>query len=372
MAYQVTALESFAYLADNVPSWLNKIDRLVAHTTAKHAEYVAEYERVAGDLPLPSRKRKNSSIHSLRPSDIDRPLKRPAAAPAVDGRGSSNDHVVSESKKVAPAAPVNHTHEQHPEDDDGNCMRPRPTVIISYDSLSQELFSDLVQDIGSGRNMVRKGRMSELMKGRLGSLGLAGRLSRIQAGVGAGLRGVGAYSKTQASEASSPFDRIDRELESAQSAAENGAYQMLRIGSASADLACTRERFEVIIKMSREEVERLKKEPAEEDQGEEEEEEEEGEEESVCVDFHPPELGDPVSKPAPPSEPAPPAPTEPAQPEPAPVPAAMSTSERPVEVQDKDKDGLASPAIEVDDNVSESSFEIDVSAIRARRMCGYR
>src|SRR5436190_14733759 len=83
--HTVDSLQCFTYLTDNVPSWITKLSDLAAHTTAKRAEFTAEYSKLANMIRKP-RRRKNSSTHSIRPDDL-----RPSIEGNTDGSNMDTD-----------------------------------------------------------------------------------------------------------------------------------------------------------------------------------------------------------------------------------------------------------------------------------------
>src|SRR5438045_3138919 len=69
----VDSLQCFTYLKENVPSWITKLSDLAAHTTAKHAEFTADYSKLT-NMDNKPRRRKNSSTQSIRPDDMRSPM----------------------------------------------------------------------------------------------------------------------------------------------------------------------------------------------------------------------------------------------------------------------------------------------------------
>ncbi|KKZ60136.1 hypothetical protein EMCG_05161 [[Emmonsia] crescens] len=302
----VDVLQCFTFISDKAPSWVTRITDLAAHTKAKHAEFTAEYARLAasgnGAITKP-RRRKNSSVHSIQPDDM-----HPSINAAVSKKGSKKDSKKEDENQEA-AVIVEETTEDYmdpmtllrmskhyPNDVNqrkrniatsksagtDRIVRPRQLVVVHYDSETQSSLEQLVRDIGGARNNIRKGRMSQMMKSGFGFkfLDAANRgKPPIGGGSGAGARNpLDPLSKpTKSLCKETAFDLVDKQLELAQSLCETAAHQFLRCGDCALELEKAKERFSTVLDLARVEVERLKKEAEAEKERKKEEAEKEKE-----------------------------------------------------------------------------------------------
>lgn len=141
--------------------------------------------------------------------------------------------------------------------------------MIYYDSAIQEEFGVLVRNIGSARNNIRKGKANATFKTRMASIGREhgpSDLPKLLKDRDGSLLVKGHDFE--------PFERVDRDLEAAQSFCEVGAHQFLREGNCREEIRGIRERFESCLKIAEQHVAKLEidrqKEVEEEKQKEEE------------------------------------------------------------------------------------------------------
>lgn len=309
----IDAFQCFTSISDNVPSWITRVTELAAHTSRKHAEYSAEFTRLASShshLSSTQRRRKNSSVHSIRPgSDL---LLKPTGA-AEDAPPSN---VSGDNTSLA--------------------VRVRRQLIIYYDSHTQAELEQIVRDIGCARNCLRKGKMSQLMRDSTKGLDMfasTGRpresFSRMQLPSLDGYRRTSANgargSTTTASmntQSESAFDFADKQLEIAQSLCETAAHQFLRSGDCAKELEDMLAKFNIVLQIATQEVTRLR------------EEKEQEVEPEVSTN----------------------------------IPLTYSSVIKPIPAADDDKlPEPGSATIEVDDTVSDSSISIDITAFRSNR-----
>ncbi|KAL1868585.1 hypothetical protein Plec18167_008176 [Paecilomyces lecythidis] len=321
-ARSMDALQSFAYLSENLPSWITRVSDLATYTAAKHAEFSAEYKKLTHVKP---RRRKNSSLHSLRPDDMN----------PTEKKGTSQKEQVPED------APAANPRKRRTEDESSvrsgedapQIIRSRHMVVVHYDGHAQKEMEQVVRDIGSARNNIRRGKMSQMVKPGGFSMSMFSKMSdpstttfgQINAAQTASelAAAVGPMRNTKKE---SPFDFADKQLELAQSLCESGAHQFLRCGDCSAELQGVQEKFRILLEMATTEVERLKEEKRLQELNKSEEEEE---------DSH----------------------QEPAKDKPTGVTAPAAENGKPP--------APGSMAIEVDDNASEESISIDLAAFRS-------
>ncbi|EEQ89000.2 uncharacterized protein BDCG_04120 [Blastomyces dermatitidis ER-3] len=283
----VDALQCFTFISENVPVWVTRITDLAVHTKAKHAEFTAEYARLAasGEAATKPRRRKNSSEHSIQPDDMH---------PSIKGAGGSNKGSQKDSKKAdeheEAVEEINEDYmdpitllrmsKHYPNDlnqrkrniatsksaGTDRIVRPRQLVVVHYDSETQLTLEKLVRDIGGARNNIRKGRMSQMMKSGFGLkfLDHAKRKSTTR-GPGEGARNP-LDTLDPPSKLGKPviketgFDLVDKQLELAQSLCESAAHQFLRCGDCVLELEKAKERFATVLELAMVEVERLEKE----------------------------------------------------------------------------------------------------------------
>ncbi|KAH8706060.1 hypothetical protein BGW36DRAFT_285236 [Talaromyces proteolyticus] len=305
MAYLPTdAFQCFTYISENVPSWITRVTELTAHTAKKHAEFSEEYKKLAL-TQQPQRPRKNSSFHSIRPGSELR------ADRALSGDEDAASAISSEGAGVL----------------------PRQQLIIYYDGHTQKELEQVGRDIGAARNSLRKGKMSPaIARGRcrepyvdltsprncfsswspeaLHSPQLANYNSiRVQA------------QPPRSTQKEDSFDFTDRHLASVQSLCETAAHRFIRCGNCSAQLKTILAKFDLVLGMAKNEVDRLNAEKQ--------------------VD-----PGDETAE----------------------LELISLAVLKPVDVAE---DGMApdpgSAAIEVDDSLSDSSVSIDITAFRSSR-----
>lgn len=319
------ALGAFFYLTDNAPVWINHVTDLAVHTAAKHAEYTEAYKKHATtDKP---RRRRNSSVCSIHTEDLFKRPNDPApSAVAVDSTQGIENHDSARAQNQSGGNPrKGGPDEADPDSADAAFVSTRHNVIIHYDGHTQKTLEDMVRNIVTARNNIRRGKMSQLpsMGFRSGMRCLPGRdppdavLSSIRS---ARNRGPPAPRKQ------TTFDLADKHLEVAHGLCESAAYQFLRAGNCEAELSSVEEKFRTLLEMATVEVQR----PQEAKQQAPSEPEAEKEE------------SEPQLPPAPVLEP-------PSKPNASPT-------------------GTATGAIEVDDASSVSTEPVDLSVFRANRM----
>ncbi|KAF3400726.1 hypothetical protein DPV78_005446 [Talaromyces pinophilus] len=307
-ANPMDALQCFTSISDSVPSWITRVTELAAHTSRKHAEFSEEFKRLAAthsQLSSLQRRRKNSSVHSIRPgSDL---LKQAGASPdATSNVSGDNASLV---------------------------VRTRRQLVIYYDSHTQAELERTVRDIGNARNSLRKGKMSQLMRKSTNGLDMFAASSRLPESIRGmqlppleGFRrranGVPTITTTNNnSQTDSAFDFADKQLDIAQSLCETAAHQFLRTGDCAKELEDMLAKFKTVLQTATQEATRLR-----------EEKEREAEQEQTN--------GSPT----------------------------YSSEFKSIHAVEDDKPPEpGSATIEVDDAVSDSSITIDITAFRANR-----
>ncbi|KAK2780937.1 hypothetical protein FQN52_009330 [Onygenales sp. PD_12] len=262
----VDPLQCFSSLSDNIPSWMTRISDLATHTAAKHAEFSAEYAKLATGEIKP-RRRKNSSVHSIRPDDL-----HPSLSERKSNRSSKENAVEEEDDAYMDPITLLRMSKHYPQEGlqrkrnmprsagTDRTMRPRQQVVVHYDSQTQSSLEQLVRDIGGARNNIRKGRMSQMMMKGFGfkSFGMDSKAK-------SGLSFKSSLDPSMKPSKPSPnketvFDTVDKQLELAQSLCETAAHQFLRCGDCSTELEKTKEHFNSVLDLTKAEVERLEEE----------------------------------------------------------------------------------------------------------------
>ncbi|OAX79406.1 hypothetical protein ACJ72_06277 [Emergomyces africanus] len=273
----VDALQCFTFISDNVPSWVTRVTDLAAHTKAKHAEFTAEYARLAasGEGATKPRRRKNSSVHSIQPDDLHSASQKGAKK---DSRNEANE---DEDENENQEAAVEETNEEYMDPltllkmskhypsavnqrkrniatsksvGTDRIVRPRQLVVVHYDSETQLTLEKLVRDIGGARNNIRKGRMSQMMKSGFGLKFLDA--ARAKSAAGARYPPLDPLSSRLAKSPckETAFDLVDKQLELAQSLCETAAHQFLRCGDCALELEKAKERFTTVLDLAKAEM----------------------------------------------------------------------------------------------------------------------
>lgn len=321
------ALGAFSYLSDNLPTWITRVTDLAAHTAAKNAEYAEAYKKHATTADKPRRRRKNSSVCSIRTEDI-RQVHNASTTGVADQNQNLATCTQNESNENSRKRRTGDDDAPSFEDPTPSLVSTRHNLIIHYDGHTQKVLEDMVRNIVTARNNIRRGRMSQLPRigFRQGMPSIPGCgppdavLSSIR---NARNRGPPGPQKETAA-----FDLADKQLEVAHGLCESAAYQFLRSGDCNSELSSVDEKFKMLLDMSSVEVRRLKEE-------QERATPEPGKEETT-------------------------------------IEPQLSTSTSAIEPNEKLKpaspNGAATGAIEVDDDSSASMEPIDLKAFRANRM----
>ncbi|ODM17853.1 hypothetical protein SI65_06641 [Aspergillus cristatus] len=333
------ALGAFSYLSDNLPTWITRVTDLTAHTAAKNAEYAEAYKKHATTAGKPRRRRKNSSVCSIRTEELF-PSTQIPNAPTPSNVADQNQNpatndstcALNESTENSRKRGTDHDDAPSFEDPTASLVSTRHNLIIHYDGHTQKVLEDIVRNIATARNNIRRGRMAQLprMGFRAGMPSIPGRgppdavLSSIRSARNRGLPGP--------QKETSAFDLADKQLEVAHGLCESAACQFLRSGDCKSELSSVNEKFKLLLNISGVEVRRLKE--------EQERAPPEPEKEETAIE---PQL--PTSIPA------------------------IEPSEK---LKPASPNEAATGAIEVDDDTSASMEPIDLRAFRANRMARMR
>ncbi|MCJ1328660.1 hypothetical protein MMC10_005337 [Thelotrema lepadinum] len=270
-------MESFQYLTDNIPSWVDKVDLLSKQVNERRIEFNRLSQTSGISIP-PIQKQKTGSTESLRPVEFEAPTEShaiqtdtampPPQTPTTppihididpNNKRLFQDHRNRARRKRKSASLLSGA-------SGPQRFRSRMSIIVYYDSSIQEGFEWLVGRVASAGNTLRKGKMMASHKARLASLTVDEspfdgartdmairnpRIPRFQ-------RSSTPFSID--SLALQPFELIEKDLEAAQTLCEVGAHQFLRDADCIDELATIRDHFENSMKISREQVELLREE----------------------------------------------------------------------------------------------------------------
>lgn len=247
--------KSFTYLHDNIPQWLKNITEI--------EEKVAHMQSEMAKVPVsrsPLMKRKTGSVESIR--DLDAILEDPSSSTAAQ------QSPFATRKRKTPS--ILSAHASGP-----TKYRSRMMIIVQYDGQIQKQFESLVRCIGTGRNMLRKGKMAAKMEALAELAGSSDEsegdddnlvMSKIgyrhRGGLSSmrsrpGMRGLGARPGSNASP-EAVYDSTDKALELAQGLCERAAHQSLRDGECRKEMDGVRRHFEEVLQTASKEVEKYK------------------------------------------------------------------------------------------------------------------
>jgi hypothetical protein len=246
--------KSFAFLQDNIPPWsetLNQIEEKIAHMRSEMA-------RVPAQMSAPMR-RKTGSMESIRDMDgiLDDPQRTTPAQPSQPA-----------SQKRKPASIVSGA--SVPVKSRARAMM----IIVYYDGQVQKQFETLFRNIGTGRNLLRKGKMAARAQALAELAGSEDEdsegdddsdniMSKIQYRRRTGLTSMrsrpamrgGLDSHTgSTSTPESLFETVDKSLEQAQALCERAAHQSLREGDCRKELDGMRKYLDEVLETTKKEV----------------------------------------------------------------------------------------------------------------------
>lgn len=256
------AAGAFSHLSENIPSWITRLSDLRVHTASKRQEYIEAF-KVHGIVK--PRRRKNSSICSIRTEDAKKPPVPDSTHGAIDQETSSG-------------SPKKRSAESTDEDEPQQFVSTRYNIIIHYDGHTQKVLEDIVRCIGVARSHIRRGKLSQRPLGGLRSGSMFSRAVKVSPST-AILKnredsedmGPPNFRSTLEKPSNSPFDSADKLLEVAHSLCETAAHQFLRVGDCAVELQSVEDNFNSLLGMASAEVERLGEGRKEEEQREEKE-----------------------------------------------------------------------------------------------------
>lgn len=239
---------SFAFLHDNIPRWLDN----VADIDAKIVAMQSELSRMPVSRSLPMKKR-SGSVESIRDLDAIREEPDTSATGAhqsePNGRKRKDPSLLS-GQQSGPSK-----------------LRSRAMVVVTYDGKIQASFEQLVRAIGTGRNMLRKGKMTAKLDAMAAMAGSSSDddddechavMSKIgyrhRALPSMRARGVMRMTVTTSNTPVERFDSADKALEEAQALCERAAHRSLREGDCRKELGGVRRFFNEVAELARTEV----------------------------------------------------------------------------------------------------------------------
>ncbi|KAF2873390.1 hypothetical protein BDV95DRAFT_592768 [Massariosphaeria phaeospora] len=237
--------KAFTYLHDNIPSWFE--------TIAEVQEKISRMQEEVAKIPVsrsPPMKRKTGSIESIR--DLDAIIEEPCS-PLASKKRKTPSFLSAHASGVSK-------------------YRSKTMILVYYDGQIQKSFETLVRSIGTGRNMLRKGKMAaklqemadlagseddddedDMAMAKIGyrhRTGLSSIRTRAMAMRGS-LAGISTSSSRTPIEL---FDVTEKALELAQGLCERAAHQSLRDGECRKELDGVRQHFEGILESAKKEV----------------------------------------------------------------------------------------------------------------------
>lgn len=242
--------KSFTFLHDNIPQWFKNV--------AEIEEKIVSMQNELSKVPMSQRsmpmKRKTGSVESIR--DLDAIIEDPSTSASQPSPFATRKRKTPSVLSGQASGPTK--------------FRSRTMVVVYYDGQIQKSFEQLVRAIGTGRNMLRKGKMAAKMKAmtaladsdnddddddgaimsKIGYRHRAG-LSSMRTRHAAMLRGDMGNSTSTPVEL---FDTTDKTLELAQGLCEKGAHQSLRDGDCRKELDGVRKHFEEALQVAKKEI----------------------------------------------------------------------------------------------------------------------
>ncbi|KAF2217153.1 hypothetical protein CERZMDRAFT_81111 [Cercospora zeae-maydis SCOH1-5] len=252
------ALTCFTSLLDNVPGWIAELESILQSAKDTQQEILCA-TRTVTDANLPSRNDcKSPSLKSTKSRDRHGRLR-----PILNHLTASDALRLSQRKRKTASVASG--------DGSGPCkFRVRAQVVVHYDGNTQRRFEQLVRQISSSRNAIRKGKMSA----KVDALSRSGSSSSDSSCLTGGedmdhsailtdfkyqpttRSRLPAFGRNDGTEA---FDKVDGRLEKAQALCERAAHQILRDGDCTVELQQAREHFSEALTMATEELPALQK-----------------------------------------------------------------------------------------------------------------
>lgn len=252
----------FTFLRDNIPSWLEDLHRI--------ARKIEEKQDEIAKVPVVQKVVKKTGSTETLKEGKECVLDKDGTDAASPAPGQPHIPNQAERQALANANRKRKTASVLSNTSGPSKYRTRSMIVVYYDAEVQKAFEGLVRNIGTGRNMLRKGKMAARMEAMAAETQeeedensddfdpiLAKLQVRPRPGFG-GFRstrsmGLGSLGGDAGSEG---FDSADKALETAQSLCERGAHQALRDGNCRTELQGARKSFEEVTRIAEVEVEK--------------------------------------------------------------------------------------------------------------------
>ncbi|KAF2451500.1 hypothetical protein P171DRAFT_426001 [Karstenula rhodostoma CBS 690.94] len=241
--------KSFIFLHDNIPQWLDN----VAEIESKIVALQSELSRIPVSRSLPFKKR-SGSVESIR--DLGAIREEPDASATAAHQSEPTARKRKEPSLLS-------GHQSGP-----SKLRSRTMIVVNYDGQIQTSFELLVRAIGTGRNMLRKGKMAAKMEAMAAMAGSSSsdedddESNAIMTKIGYRHRGLSsmrarATMRMPENTPSTPverFDTADKALEEAQALCERAAHQSLREGDCRKELGGVRRYLNEVVVLAKTQV----------------------------------------------------------------------------------------------------------------------
>ncbi|KAL9064823.1 MAG: hypothetical protein Q9157_007689 [Trypethelium eluteriae] len=277
-------VKCFEYLHDNVPSWISSLSHLEKTIDERPKEYTG-----ARTPALPSRRR-TGSTETLRVEQA-----RPEPNPSTAARSPSPNNQTPQTPQTGPSSQATAQHLEPQQYFQPRKRKPasvlsiggrsgptkyrsRSLLIVYYDGDVQKTFEHLVRCIGTGRNLIRKGKLAARLEALaemapddsdddddedcgdddydfkgMHKIQFTPRSMRSPRRIPSGTLGPRIGTTT----APVIYDRLDKALERTQMMCEKAAHQYLRDGDCRLEIREAKKSLEEVIKLVEPEYVRL-------------------------------------------------------------------------------------------------------------------
>jgi hypothetical protein len=265
-------MNCFNYLQDNIPSWLSNLAAL--------RKKIDDLDDAPPTSPTLRRKQSTASTKSLREkrSKEEDPFRPPVTTSAMPDNSLEPNGAPMQQQTANPAKRKRRSASLLSNHMSGVAKyRTRSRVVVWYDGEVQKSLELLVRNIGTGRNLIRKGKMAA----RLQALSAvadeeegndddedddslnnaAAMLAKIGYRPRIGLSPLrntrtkfSINARTASSGGDESYDRADEALEKAQCLCERAAHQFLRDGDCRLEIDAANESFNRVLVLSEKEL----------------------------------------------------------------------------------------------------------------------
>lgn len=255
MAMNFSTLDALSTLCKSIPDWIARLEalRVGVSTTQIELARLTEKERP------PSQSLKNkSSTESLRPND------------SSECKPNGNGHATPQQSSSAATLQAAMCSSPPPEASSSPQPSPRyktrSMIIIHYDGAMQTAFEELVKFVSGSRNAMRKGKMAAKMAEMRRAVELendADDNDDLAAPTNCTstrqIEPMRYFSPRASDTVADIFDELDKALEWCQGQGEHAAYQLLRVGDCSTEIANITGKLEEVRVAAEKESDRINK-----------------------------------------------------------------------------------------------------------------